>query len=351
MPEIQKYGKSSAGIIAQKNSFFTENDKHLETEKKIAEVYSGQAARKRCKNCDYKLGEGYDVIEVDTPYIFCDRCGHLNGRYEDSEDFHHYLYGRDEGESYGQNYSESDMEKYFDRVKTIYLPKAEFLLDVLRQERRDSVPPGFTDFGAGSGYFVAALQNLGIDAKGLEISAHQVEFANSMLGDKLLRSFKAKDTVKAIEGIDSGVLSMIGVLEHMREPRAALEAIRNNKKIEFLYISVPLFSFSVFFEKLSPDIFSRQLSGGHNHLYTRDSLRYMLDEFGFEAVGEWWFGSDMMDLYRHIDVMLERSGSSARMREMWKSSFGTVIDELQMVLDEKHLSSEVHMVLKKANSR
>jgi len=348
MPEVQKYGKSSADVIAQKNSFFEENAKHLAVEKKIAKVYTEQPLRTRCKNCDSILPDGFDFVEVDTEYLFCDVCGHLNGRYEDSDAFCDYVYNSDAGESYGLNYSVADREAYKRRMETIYLPKAEFLLDVLTADAQEAGKLRYMDFGAGSGYFVSALKTLGVDVKGLEISASQVDFANSMMQEELLEAFSPEETQRRIEQVTEDVFSMIGVLEHLQEPRIALEAIAQNEAVKYLYISVPLFSFSVFFERLSPDIFSRQLSGGHNHLYTEESLHYMFEEFGFEIVGEWWFGSDMMDVFRHVEVMMQKSGSSDKVRAMWRKSFGKVIDEMQLVLDEKHLSSEVHMVLKKA---
>ena len=348
MVKTQKYGKRIFYLITQKNSFFEQNDTHLQVEKAIAEVYTKQLLRIRCKNCDAPLPEGYDFIEVETPYVFCERCGHCNGRYEDSSAFCDFVYNSDEGESYGINYSVADKTAYSQRMETIYLPKAEFLLSVLQDEDRDIKSLKFLDFGAGSGYFVAALQKLGADIEGYEISSSQVEFANEMLKEELLYSFEPQETEKMIANSKSSIFSMIGVLEHLQDPRTALRAIRENKNIEYLYISVPLFSFSVFFEKLSPDIFSRQLSGGHNHLYTEESLHYMFEEFGFEVLGEWWFGSDMMDIYRHVDVMMQQTHSSDKMRTKWQNSFGAMIDKIQLVLDKEHLSSEVHIVLKKS---
>lgn len=350
MPKVQKYGKSSAEVIAQKNSFFEQNDAHLEVEKKIAKVYNKQEVRLKCKNCDASLEEGFDFVEVDTKYVFCDTCGHLNGCHEDSDIFCDYVYNSDEGESYGLNYSVADKAAYFRRMETIYLPKANFLLEVLSKDKQVPNELTFTDFGAGSGYFVSALQSLNTNVKGYEISTSQVDFANVMLGQELLHSFEPQETIGMIDEVESNVLSMIGVLEHLQEPRVALSAIQKNKSIEYFYISVPLFSFSVFFEKLSPDVFSRQLSGGHNHLYTEESLAFMFKEFGFEVVGEWWFGSDMMDVYRHVEVMMQKTNSSEKMRKMWQNSFGKIMDEMQVMLDKKHLSSEVHMVLKKVKN-
>lgn len=44
--------------------------------------------------------------------------------------------------------------------------------------------------------------------------------------------------------------------------------------------------------------FNRQLSGGHTHLYSKESINYFCKEFGFNIVGEWYFGTDVLDQFR-----------------------------------------------------
>lgn len=347
MPKLEKYGKSSVAVIAQKNSFFEDNSSHLNVERKIAKVYAQQPLREHCKNCDAALSKICDFFQAEVGYIFCEQCGHLNGQFEDSDAFCHEVYTGDEGASYGLNYSTKDREAYYIRMESIYLPKATFLLETLKNDNSDTEKLSYVDFGAGSGYFVSALKQLGLDVRGYEISPSQVAFANAVLEDILLTLFEPQETATMISKLDCKVISMIGVLEHLQEPRVALEAIKKNENIEYFYISVPLFSMAVFLEKLSPEIFSRQLSGGHTHLYTQESLNHMLKEFGFESIGEWWFGSEMMDLHRHVSVMLGETNASEKMKKMWQSSFTEIIDALQLEIDKKHMSSEVHMVLKK----
>ena len=347
MSKIEKYGKSSAEVIAQKNSFFEQNDAHLAVEKAIAEVYTKQSLRVKCKNCDATLSTEYDFFQGKVGYLFCSKCHHLNGQFEDSDAFCNYVYNSDDGESYGLNYTTKDRADYLKRLDDIYAPKANFLVDVLEKNGEDVSQLSFLDFGAGSGYFVGALKNLSLNVQGLEISTSQVAFANTMLEDALLSSFAPQETEKMIAKAECKVFSMIGVLEHLQEPRKALKAIKENPYIEYLYISVPLFSLSVFLEKLSPEVFSRQLSGGHTHLYTKESLAYLVEEFELEVIGEWWFGSEMMDLYRQVSVMLEKTNSSEKMLALWQETFTKLIDTLQLEVDKHQMSSEVHMVLKK----
>ena len=46
----------------------------------------------------------------------------------------------------------------------------------------------------------------------------------------------------------------------------------------------------------------RQLITSHTHLYTQKSILHMIKKFKFKILGEWWFGSDISDLYRSIII-------------------------------------------------
>ena len=168
-----------------------------------------------------------------------------------------------------------------------------------------------------------------------------------MAGKELLNIHKLEDTNKLLKETTAQVISMIGVLEHLQYPRQALEAINSNDNIEFLYISVPTFSLSVYLELLSPNIFHRHLSGAHTHLYNKESLDYLANEFNFNIIGEWWFGSDLVDLFRHLQVNMVQQDASQKATDMFAKKFIPVIDALQLELDKKDYSSEVHMLFQK----
>ena len=76
------------------------------------------------------------------------------------------------------------------------------------------------------------------------------------------------------------------------------------------------------------------------------SLKYMAKEFNLDIVASWWFGTDMVDLYRSISVLLEKSDNTKKVTSIWSNLFSPVIDSLQLDLDKKHMSSEVHMLFK-----
>jgi hypothetical protein len=92
-------------------------------------------------------------------------------------------------------------------------------------------------------------------------------------------------------------------------------------------------------------VFPRHLSGGHTHLYTERSLDWTCAEFGLTRAAEWWFGTDMVDLFRAVTVELERGNAVTDRTGLWTGMFGAAIDDVQLALDQRKLASEVHMLL------
>lgn len=155
------------------------------------------------------------------------------------------------------------------------------------------------DVGAGSGYFIKALLNNGFNSvKGYEVSNQQTTFANEMLNSNIVDEIEMDNLLNLIKNTNLEIISMIGVLEHLTNPREILKAISGNRNIKYYYLSLPLFSFSVLFELLNEDYFNRQLSGGHTHLYTNESIDYFCEEFKLEIISKWFFCADAMDLFR-----------------------------------------------------
>ena len=342
---LVRYGKPSADLIAIKQSFFRENAQHLAHSRELGAIYRRQPARTKCKCCDGAL-DGVGFTKQDIDYVLCGRCGHLNGRHEDTAEFCRTVYTADDGKDYAANYAAEDREAFDRRIEVIYLPKARFLIDGLRNAGATPEALSFADIGAGSGYFVGAMRRAGLGrAVGYEVSAAQCALAGAMVGDGSVQRLELDGEAALVRQLDTAVVSLIGVLEHVRNPRALLAAIHDNPKIRYLFLSVPLFSPSVYFEMVFPGAMQRQLSGGHTHLYTESSLDWTCREYGFGRVAEWWFGTDLVDLYRSVLVNLEGDPALRAMAGPWSQSWAGAIDEMQLALDKRKLSSEVHLLL------
>ena len=104
-------------------------------------------------------------------------------------------------------------------------------------------------------------------------------------------------------------------------------------------------SFICVVENLFPNIFNRHLGGGHTHLFSKKSLKMFMNKYDFIEQSSWWFGTDIHDLYRSIIVDTKRK----KFMPLFKITnlIKDVIDNLQIQLDKKKLSSEVHMLFKR----
>ncbi len=344
-----RFSKSSGPLLAHKTGFFEENDKILAEINRINSVYLRQPRRTNCKCCDRLLdGERFTKNEID--YVLCGTCGHLNGIYQDSDVFCEALYTDDGGANYAKNYSAASREAYASRVRDIYVPKAEFLRDGLQELGEDAGALNYADFGAGSGYFVAALRQIGLKkSQGYEVSETQVALAEAMIEAGSMVHHDLEVTVGIAAEIKADVISMIGVLEHVQHPRPILSALSKNPSVRYLYFSVPLFSPCVILEAVFPNVFQRQLSAGHTHLFTEQSIDWMCKEFGMTREAEWWFGTDLVDLYRSVAVELERNDGTATLATHWRQMIVPLIDDMQHQLDKAKHASEVHMLLRFAD--
>ena len=287
-------------------------------------------------------------MKMDTEYFFCGQCGHLNGGHEDTDAFCDFVYTQAGGQQYGATYSAETEVQYRRRLSDIYAPKAEFLFAALAEYGEEPLDLHYGDLGAGSGYFVGALLNAGAKGvRGYEVSEVQVRLGNAMLGGEWLTSHDLADTAGIASRLETEVVSLIGVLEHIQQSAEVLAALARNDRVRYLYLSVPLASPCIFFEMAFPQIMPRQLVAGHTHLYTDQSLDWMCAAHGFERVAEWWFGTDLVDLYRSVLVTLEQSPRLAGAASRWDVLWRPAIDDLQLALDQRHLSSEVHLLLRK----
>lgn len=340
-----RFGKPFGPLLGFKADYFARNDELLAEQERINQAYKDQPPRTACKMCMAPLGKAAFQLHG-VGYAWCSGCGHLNGLHEDTEAFAALVYSQDDGRNYARIYAAADRDAYDRRVFEIYRPKAEFLRDALASEGESPESLQFADFGAGSGYFVAALKSIGLDnVIGWEPSPAQVALAESMLGPGRVHRHEPAAASAVAATLTADVVSMIGVLEHLSRPREVLSALSSNHRLRWLYISLPLAGPTVAIEALFPTVARRHLVAGHTHLFTESSIDRLCAEFGFNRIAEWWFGSDILDFYRSGLVRLQQKPETAGLCEMWRTHMLPALDVMQLALDERKLSTEVHLLL------
>ena len=108
-----------------------------------------------------------------------------------------------------------------------------------------------------------------------------------------------------------------------------------------------MFSFSVILENIFKEVFPRQLSVDHTHLFTEDSIQKMNALIGVNSIAEWRFGTDVVDLFRHSLISLNKNNASQKLKDYLNSGLGDIKDELQAIFDKHHFCSEIHCIASK----
>jgi 2-polyprenyl-3-methyl-5-hydroxy-6-metoxy-1,4-benzoquinol methylase len=335
--KVIKFSKSYKNIFNIKKDFYKNNSENLNNVLKINNLYKKQPLRKNCKNCNSKNLKSF-IKNFGIKYKICNNCNHVNGEYQDTKKFAESVYFNKRGKGYAKNY----LKDYEERVRNIYLPKVNFLTSVIKSKIN------LIDIGCGGGHFIKALEDKNINATGYEVSKKLCDLGKTKLKKNKIINVNLDDSYKIVrESKNTDVMSMIGVLEHLVDPIKMLEAFQKSK-IKYLYILVPMFSLSSFLENSFTKIFPRSLSGAHTHAYTENSINFLAKKFKLKIIGEYWFGTDIPDLYRSLLCSGKILNRKIYQKEI-KNKLVDLIDDLQKVLDKKKVCSEAHIIFKKKN--
>ncbi len=333
MKKTVKYSKSYSNLLSLKKDLYQKNKLYLNEIYKVNNIYTKQPARKKCKNCNKSITKKL-FISHKVDYSLCNNCGHLNGVYLENKKFLSKIYNDNDGKNYYPNYS-SDFAK---RINVIYKPKLKFLKKIIKEKIT------ITEVGSGAGQLLKACEDLNIKAEGYETNKKLIELGlKNLKSNKLLYS----DLDSIYENIiksKSNTLVLISVLEHLEDPLKMIKAFKKSK-LKYLYICVPLFSFSVLLENVFQKIYPRVLGGAHTHLYSEKSLNHLAKSNKLKIIGEWWFGADIPDLFR---MLINSSNyNDQEYEKILHKVFASTCDDLQKVIDKKKFCAQVHMVLKK----
>lgn len=342
---LTRVGKSNKGYIAGKSAFYSHkiNQRYLKIEADIRNVYLAQPPRRRCVVCGEKLtGTRFAIRKID--YSLCPGCGHFNGMHEDTAAFVRYVYNLQSSGNDGA-YLDSSLETFDARVKEIYRPKVDFMLDALVAGGEDPQRLRYADIGAGAGHFVKAMRDAGLaNSVGYETSTVLVENTNKLLGTRLLQANDIEKVGKIVATIDAEVLTMIFSLEHVRNLRKFAARLRENRRIKWFFFAVPMFNPSIMLEALFTRRMTRSIGCGHTHLFTKSSIEKFCADNSFAVEAAWWFGGNGFDLHRLVSASLAADPQTQPLVAQWDDMMAKVIDPLQLAFDKAQMSSEVHML-------
>jgi SAM-dependent methyltransferase len=160
--------------------------------------------------------------------------------------------------------------------------------------RRHSAPGPTLDIGCATGSFLAALQEQGMRATGIDIAGPSVEFCRSRGLDAVQGDFL---TWPFPEGYFRNV-TLWASLEHVPEPRRFLERshalLREGGRI---FVPVPNFA------SLTQIVLgkrNRYVGVEYLNYFTTESLRRLLERAGFEALAVETRGFNPIQIYRDL---------------------------------------------------
>ena len=328
------FSKKSKDILKLKQNFISSNDALIQQARSWNKFYNKQPKRKVCKNCENKLGKAAFSSHL-ANYTICSLCGNFNGLNKDTKKFNQYLYKDNEGKKFSKFY----IKDYKSRVKNIYIAKLKFLKKIIKGKKE------ILEVGSGAGHFLKACEDSGIKAKGFDVNLSMVKLGKKMLKKNEIDHFGINDIYDYVLKCQKEILVILGAIEHLENPNLIF---KNFKKSEakYMFISVPLISLSVFLEHSFQNFYPRVMGGVHNHLYSEQSLKYIIKKNKLNVIGEWWFGTDIMDLMRAV-LVYAKPKDEIKYHKGFEKYFMSAIDDLQNVLDKKKICGDVHMIITK----
>ena len=221
------------------------------------------------------------------------------------------------------------------RVRQVAEPKARWVIEEF-ERLHGRKPRSILDVGAGSGHFVFACRQLGLEAEGLELSESGRAFCQANFGIELgAQDFTDKPEVFA--GVD--VVTFWGVIEHVPEPMAVLRAARRalSGPETMVVAAVPRWdALSTGVQSQFPETVARHLDPlGHINCFTDESLATAFETAGFAPAAAWYFGMDAYELVMQLSYLLKKGDDSPL------AALGRFIPALQSVVDQGQLSDEI----------
>ena len=68
---------------------------------------------------------------------------------------------------------------------------------------------------------------------------------------------------------------------------------------------------------------------------------------GLKSIAEWRYGTDIIDLYRHILINLQANKCSKKTIDLFNAGLLDKIDNIQSIFDKSHFCSEIHLLASK----
>lgn len=315
----------------------------LLSQRRARELLSSTRLADRCPICK---GDKSDIAMVmhGFQYRHCLNCTHVYHP-ETIPDERLEQFYTDTGVDlpYSATYSD-DIDAQKVREQSAATPKVDYIANFMKEDLKRG-KKSWLDIACGNGDVLGVAKSRGFEVFGIELSPALAELARNTYGIQVYEGNLLKYNGEDKRG-EYDVVTFIGILDALPDPQGYLKVAREMTRVGgLLAINVPHFnSLSAAIQKSYPDLSIRFAFPNAFHLFTERSLTEAITRNGFEPIGIWFYGMDIYELINNLSLESFRFRNSEA-----RQILISVVNELQHVIDTKHLSDEILMVARKVS--
>ncbi|PKM77604.1 MAG: hypothetical protein CVU90_07070 [Firmicutes bacterium HGW-Firmicutes-15] len=227
------------------------------------------------------------------------------------------------------------------RIKNISKPKVEYLLKRLHTPKKS-----WLDIGCGIGEVLYVLSMIGNwNTLGVETNDFERIYGNEHFGLNIIDKYVNADNIKDFDK-KFGVISLFGVLEHIKNPNELISQISLIQETnDNLILEVPNYpSLSVYSQLTFPEYVNRGMHPPlHLFLFSLNSLELMMEKFGYKITHAWYFGQDFYEIWSTLALFTNNKLNNSLLH----NNVSLLINDFQQVIDNQRLSDEIIIIAKK----
>jgi SAM-dependent methyltransferase len=287
-----------------------------------------------CPICSCKNHKQFVNI-YDYMYVECVDCGHIFSQAPPDEQAILSLYADESDKHSVQRQIYIDEELFKKRIEQIARPKVDYCSSIIPVEGL------WVDLGCGTGELLAAAAEKGWQTKGIEADRAEIEFGRNH-GLNIIES--DIQLLNAEDLQNTKVLSLLNLLEHMRNPLATLVKLVDALPPEAcVVIEVPRHpSLSSFVNLAFPNLAYRHIyAPDHLHIFTEKSTGILLEAAGLKPLALWEFGQDFQHFVSNAAV-----NAGLKESEFLKSVVDVSV-AAQQVIDDLGFSDVLFIIARK----